>query len=201
MKQANLGLTIEQLHDRNDWLRSQANKVVKDFTLVDILQTAGKPKIVGSFAMNLMVWPDIDLEVQTVGRPSHVDVLAIAQALIEAGIARLTINDHRQSLHPDMPRGIYLGPDIVHQDISWQVDIWFISQEEVAERSKQITDLLSKLTKDYRDRILLLKQILAAHEAYHRGISSLDIYTAVIEHGVITIEDFSHYLALSGRKL
>ena len=49
--------------------------------------------------------------------------------------------------------------------------------------------------------ILAIKQVAAASDVYHRGVSSVDIYTAVLDDGVASPEEFVAWLAASGRTL
>lgn len=51
VKQTDLGLNAAQLADRQCWLQQQASKLLHDLHLMDILQLAGQPKLVGSADM------------------------------------------------------------------------------------------------------------------------------------------------------
>lgn len=143
--------------------------------------------------MGLMVWPDIDIEVVTKDRPTNTATLPIlAQLLDLPQVARVTIANHLGQ--PTMPQGIYLGPDITHHDLKWQVDIWLIEGDEATKRRNLLDRIASKITDENKSIILELKQILAASDRYHRGVSSLDLYTAVLEHKVTNMDEFKAYL-------
>lgn len=202
VKQADLGLNAEQLADRQCWLQQQASKLLHDLHLMDILQLAGQPKLVGSADMGLMVWPDIDLEVVSPGRPDLPRALDIVRRLmLEAGVGKLNIVDERQTTKPDIPRGIYIGPDVMHGDVTWQVDIWIINRDEASKRHQFVNGIAAMLNNANRSTILQLKQTIAASDKYHRGISSVDIYTAVLDQGVTDMAGFEAYLQQTGRTL
>jgi hypothetical protein len=202
MKQANLSLSIDELVERQTWLQEQVREIVAQRHLLDIGSLAGQAEIVGSYKMGLMVWPDIDITVTTPGTPDLDDALAMASRLMkEAEAHRLNIADHRGGDHPELPAGIYLGPDIVHEGLAWQVDVWLVDQETAGERRAQTSEYIARLTEDHRRAILAIKQVAAASDVYHRGVSSVDIYNAVLDFGVRTSDEFSKWLALSGRTL
>lgn len=139
-----------------------------------------------------MVWPDIDITVATPGVPDLDAALAVIPRLMkEAGVRKLNIVDRRGRANDHLPAGIYLGPDIVHEKIAWQVDIWLVDRATVIERQAQTDRFMARMTDTHRREILAIRQVAAASDVYHRGVSSVDIYTAVLEDGVTTPEALS----------
>ena len=202
MKQANLGLDAEQLVSRQNWLQQQASTLLHDLKLMDILRVAGQPKIAGSAELGLMVWPDIDLEVVSPEQPELSLALDIVRRLmLEANVRKLNIVDERQTSNPDIPKGIYIGPDVKYGEIEWQVDIWIISRDEVMKRNHFVDRIKAMLDDANRSTILQIKQVVAASDKYHGGISSVDIYTAVLDQGVSDMAGFESYLQHTGRTL
>ncbi|MGC4108200.1 MAG: hypothetical protein QM753_17890 [Thermomicrobiales bacterium] len=202
MKQANLGLSADELMVRQAWLQAQVREVVAQRHLLAISSLAGHAEIVGSYAMGLMVWPDIDITVTNLGKPDlDVALQLVRRFMNDAGAHRVNIADHRDGSHPAFPPGIYLGPDIVHDGIAWQVDVWLVDPESGRERGEQTARYMAHLTDTQRRSILAIKQVAAASDVYHRGVSSVDIYSAVLEAGVATPEEFVAWLAVSGRSL
>lgn len=202
MKQANLGLGVDQLIDRQAWLQTAARELMDDLGLRAILERAGSVRPVGSFELGLMVWPDLDLEVITPDPPRPENVLGVLRDLVlVSGVQKINYADHRDALGGEVPRGIYLGPDPEFQGVRWQVDVWFID-EDVAGARRRLTDSIREgLDDDKRRTILQIKQIAAASDRYHRGVSSVDIYRAVLDEGVTSIDEFAAYLARTGREL
>jgi hypothetical protein len=202
MKQANLGLSTEELNHRQTWLQQQADDLMEDLQLLDLARLAGQPKVVGSYDLGLMVWPDLDIEIHTTGVPDLRPALEIVNHLmLDAGVTKVSIADTRQETNPEAPRGIYLGPDIVRGELAWQVDIWLINHAEAAARHHQMDGFRGKLNDATRRRILQIKQVAAASDKYHRGVSSVDIYVAVLDRGVENLAGFEAYLQETGRSL
>jgi hypothetical protein len=202
MKQANLGLNADQLEARQVWLQGQARTLMTDQSLIEILSNAGTPQVVGSFELDLIVWPDLDIEIITPDPPETAAVLRVVQILIDnANFSRMTISDTRAATKPEVPRGMYVGPDVVHGELTWQLDLWFLSQKQM-ERRKHLTDTFrALLTPANRRTILELKQYAAASDKYHRGVSSVDLYSAVLEHNVTTLDEFHAWLGHRGKSL
>ncbi len=202
MKQANLGLSLDELIDRQAWLQQQASDLLEHFGILDMLRCAGIPRVAGSIETGLMVWPDIDLEVLTPGAPD----LSIAHAVAahlgrETGATKINIGDTRRNTDPNLPRGIHLGPRIEHNGLRWQMDIWFIDHEQADQRRELVKHFMSLLNDAARGAILQIKQVAAASDNYHRGVSSVDIYTAVLDLGVTDLRGFESYLQQTGRAL
>lgn len=202
MKQANLGLSAEQLADRQVWLQQQADRLIEDLSLLKIVGVAGQPKVVGSYELGLMVWPDLDIEAHVDGLPDLVAALDIVNRLmLDAGVMKLNIHDTRQMTNPDVPQGIYIGPDVIHRGLAWQVDIWLINREVSTERHRLTDRIKARLNDANRSTILQIKQVAASSDTYHRGVSSVDIYVAVLDRGVKDIAGFEAYLQETGRSL
>lgn len=202
MKQANLGLTVDELVVRQAWLQEQARALIEERKLLEIVAVVGTPTIVGSFRMGLMVWPDVDITVATAGMPDLDKALeAVRRLMKEAGARRMTITDRRAKANGSLPAGIYLGPDLERDGLAWQIDIWLVEAADATERLAFADRTMGRLTPEHRRAILAIKQVAAASDVYHRGVSSVDIYTAVLDHGVATPDEFSAWLALSGRSL
>ena len=202
MKQANLGLDVEQLINRQSWLQASARQLLEELRVLSILEPAGTVRAVGSLELGLMVWPDIDLEIVTSGPPEAEAVLDILRDLVVvSGVQKINYADHRQSPGDGIPRGVYLGPDIEYRGVQWQVDLWFVDADQAATR-KRLADSYREALDDHSRRTILdIKQVAAASDKYHRGISSVDIYRAVLEEKADSVDDFVAYLARSGREL
>ena len=59
---------------------------------------------------------------------------------------------------------------------------------------EQCEALTSRLTPDFRTRILTIKSAVWNHPAYRKTISSQDVYDAVLHHAVTTVDEFWAYI-------
>jgi len=156
----------------------------------------------GSSALGLMVWTDIDLTVSCPGltienaletmRPVYAHPLVKrVRYLNEVG----HFNPTGLKLHDRYYFGVYL--DAI-SEIVWKIDISFwIGVEEHPEPVHEA--VARKLTEETRLSILWIKDVWYRLSTYRDQVFSVDIYDAVLEHGVRTPSEFDVYLADLGK--
>jgi hypothetical protein len=190
-------MEIDELLRRQDDLQAEAATVRQDLGLDQRLSTLGEVVPVGSAALGLMVWRDLDLTV--VCRRLDTDAVAAAGALL-AGHPRVRevrfIDDTGDwNADPTYPDGLYLGlqcRSLVGE--IWKVDIWFVDDPDRQPDLAHVRDLPKRLTAETRAAILGVKDAWAGRPEYRREVRSWDIYTAVLDHGVRTPAQFEAWL-------
>src|SRR5688572_13576689 len=102
--------TRNNLLEQQQSLQEEANKILAELDLIELLKTCGSPKIIGSMFLGLMTWKDIDIEVVT-QTLSKEDVSKIVAKLINNSAKRIdiTVLDNTAHDKPGYPQGIYLG--------------------------------------------------------------------------------------------
>lgn len=180
--------------ETNEELRTEADQLLAS-GLRTILDDYGEVHIIGSYALHLMVWRDLDI---------HVVQPAIdKKKFFELGgrIATL-LSPHRmhyrdetivasEGLPPGLYWGIYLGDERAG---AWKIDIWATNANDfdpVRVYGERIREQLSDTT---RPLILQIKSECWRHPKYRREFASGDIYSAVLEHGVVDIDGFWSFL-------
>ncbi|RJL33952.1 hypothetical protein [Bailinhaonella thermotolerans] len=188
---------IEELLRRQEELRAEAEAVFEGLGLAERLAPFGEVVRVGSAALGLMVWRDLDL---TVVCP-ELDVAAVARA--GAAIAahpwtrRVDFrNDTGEwNTDPAYPDGIYLGVGCRGPaGEEWRLDIWFVDEPERQPDLAHVRELPPRLTPEARAAILLIKDEWARRPEYGQAVRSVDVYTAVLDHGVRTPAGFERWL-------
>src|SRR4051794_9635698 len=191
---------ITELFHRQDELQKEAYGILKDGELMSLLSEFGNPRIVGSLASGLMTWRDIDIEIEN--QIEERDYWqAIRKVFKNSRVGMLTIADHRNLTNIITPNGLYIGVKYsMKQSEVWKIDIWFVPPRQPgAENFNEW--LLANLQEQHRLPILLIKHQIASHPRYRKEIFSVDIYRAVIEHGVTDIPGFEAYLRETNRTL
>ena len=80
----------------------------------------------------------------------------------------------------------------------WKIDISFWLVESV--RPEPIHDMVvQKLTPETRLAILRIKDVWWKQPSYRQEVSSVDIYDAVLLHGIRTLNEFDQYLIERGK--
>lgn len=190
----------EQLLQRQHRLQNEAQHVLEELNLIELLSQAGHVKQTGSTTLGLMVWRDIDLQVSNTN-------LSIAQAftLLHPLLTHPRVKQVRylhQSDHFKLTGlddrylfMIYYEPEGLPE---WKLDISFWLGEGIRPEPVQET-IERQLTPETRLTILQLKDVWYQLPTYRVTVSSIDIYDAVLQHGVRTLAEFDDYLAQRGK--
>jgi len=192
-----LTLTDPVIDSTPEELAAAAAAVRADLGLDDLLGTLGEVHLVGSAAHGLMVWPDLDMTVVC----DRLDVSALSSAatvlVSHPRVRQLTFrNDSGQwNTNPDAyPDGIYWGIDYRDGQRVWNIDIWFVTDADRQPDLRHVRELASRLTPETRSAILDIKRAWASRPEYRSTVTSYDIYTAVLDRGVRTPEEFERSL-------
>ena len=101
---------------------------------------------------------------------------------------------------PAYPDGLYWGVDYRAQPGSdWKLDLWFLREGTTQFDLQHIESLPPRLTPESRLAILRIKDAWHGRPDYGSAVRSYDIYEAVLDHDVRTLEGFEAYLARRGR--
>jgi predicted RecB family nuclease len=98
-------------------------------------------------------------------------------------------------IHCSYPDGLYL--DVGYRSPTnndWKLDIWFVDEPERQPDLAYMRWIPDKLTREARTTILLIKSAWASRPEYGKSAKSFDIYSAVLEDGVRTLEAFDEWL-------
>jgi hypothetical protein len=179
---------------RQEQLQREADEVALDLALDRLLAEVGIPVRVGSSALGLMVWRDLDITV-VVPRLSVEQVGALGQRLAtHPRVRELTLRNDTGSWNTDpaYPDGLYLG--LRYRTLAgsmWKVDIWFVDEPDLQPDLEHVRTLPPRLTDAARLSILRIKDAWAGRPDYR----SFDVYTAVLDSGVQTAEEFEAWRA------
>ena len=198
------GATVpdDELVRRQDALQAEAAEVLADLRLMDAFSTVGQPVQDGSSAYGLMVWRDIDMSVAC-PRLSPAAVFAAAAPLAaHPRVQRLLFRNETGGFNslPDEPEAIYWGIRYVTDaGEEWTLDVWFFTEGESWPSRTRLETLPPQLTAETRLAILTLKDRWRGEPEFHATVLSVDVYDAVLEHGVRAPEEFERYLRQRGK--
>lgn len=190
---------MSQLSETATSLKNVANKVLIDWDLLNFLNKYGTPYIVGSVELGLMTSRDIDIETISSNVPTKNDIMEIAGYLFnKIGVRKVTPIDYSDGDGVKKPKGLYVGAEYIDKENNkWKVDVWLLTKDSA--RTKDTTETLKqKLTPEFKEIILNIKSQLSSHPKYRKEITSVDIYTAVMDNGIKSLEDFKRYLNQKG---
>lgn len=185
-----------------DELQQHANEVLKALNLFRFLSNYGFPRVVGSAALGLMTWRDIDIDLEVPGNLKEEDFWETSKYLLaKEKVTLLTLTDNRHMKEKNRPPSMYIGVKYIdNKEAIWKIDIRFVSEEN-AIAQKYIDSIKPRLTTEARKAILDIKSIIAHDTRYRTEISSVDIYNAVLEEGVVDLDGFKEKLRESDIEL
>ena len=180
-----------------DVLQAEASAVEADLALTQLLHSVGQPVRVGSSALGLMVWRDLDITVICPTLQCELVAAIGAQLAVHPRVRQVLFRNDTEiwNTDPSYPDGLYLGLKYrTLDDGDWKVDIWFVDQPERQPDLTHLRTMPAQLTPDRRKSILLIKSAWAARPEYGTTVGSFDIYSAVLNHNVRTTKEFDQWL-------
>lgn len=180
-------ISSEELLARAESLRREAKQLLEHDGLLACFVEADAVAVVGSVALDLMTKPDVDISCCLVPFESN-RLLAIGRRIVEEfPVGRLTYINPLVTPWHDYTRGLYCGVRIqATPDALWNVDIWAHGPDDFDTAMQTHHELASRLSKI--ERIVLLRLKSSCDAQTHV------VYTAVLEHGVRTVEELDNYL-------
>ncbi|MGW4211362.1 hypothetical protein ACWEIJ_25440 [Lentzea sp. NPDC004789] len=186
---------IDELFRRQAALQTEADAVADDLRLAELAEL-GDPVRVGSSALGLMVKRDVDVTVvcESLDEQTAEAVARVGQRLfLHPRVRVVTMRDDtgHWNVDPAYPDGLYLG--VKYRTLAgadWTLDIWFVDEPDRQPDLAHIRSLPPRLDDETRAAILAIKEAWADNPSYGSAVSSYDIYSSVLDHGVRSPEQF-----------
>jgi hypothetical protein len=192
-----------ELLQRQAALQAEAHEVMDDLALLETLAAVGRPIALGSLALGLMAWRDIDLNILCDPLDADRVFAGLRPFASHANIERLTFRSERGRFNRSgLPEreGFYSGLRYsAPEQPGWKLDLWFVLDGAPRPDLAHLTTIPPRLTPERRLAILWLKDLWHRRPAYRDTVVSVDIYDAVLEHGVRTPTEFAAYLRARGK--
>lgn len=175
-------------------LRAEADRLLAS-GLRTVLEDYGTVNVIGSYALRLMVWRDLDIHiVQTqLERARFFELGGKIAVLLNP--PRMHYRDETAARTEGLPQGLYWGVYLGDErQGAWKIDIWTTGPEGYEAVRAHGERIQERLTDANRTVILQIKSACWRHPQYRREFSSGDIYSAVLDHDVANIDGFWKFL-------
>ena len=181
-----------------DEIRSEADRILGS-GLLALLARYGEVHVVGSYALGLMTWRDLDIHLVQ----EHLDVKAFFSLGGEITTLlqprRMQFRDELLAGTPGLPNGLYWGIYLGGERAgAWKIDLWATNRQGFDSVRRFSDELASRLNDENRAAIVSIKAACWQHPQYRRGFTSADVYAAVLDRGVRDVDAF--WLDLSATK-
>ena len=177
----------DMLKQCNQRLRT-AHMILMELRLFERWQVFGTPVLVGAVAYELVMAPDIDMEI-------YCDEPRIEDGF--SGLRDCALHPHVRKAHfgnhlDEADEGLYWR--LTYRDYDgteWKIDMWALRRDHPGPCAAQLVEPLRQaLTTERRRAILEFKSAIQAGVIQH--YSSIDIYRAVIDGDVRTSEQLEN---------
>lgn len=173
---------MHRLLEESQKIKKQADKILKDSRVIEILGEYGKVNIAGSYALNVMLRPDIDLFVVTENH-NWDKLLDIQTKIMQLKYFRefdfINWVDFNDSSLVSI-KGYYFQPWVPFDGKLWKIDIWLITPEydKSIRTTEYFQDLLNNVDESKKIIILQIKEAMKEGNKYKKGVDGKLIYQA-----------------------
>ena len=171
-------------------LPKEADLLLHEHGLLSILREYGEPHVIGSSTMDLMAWPDLDIDVipdsMTIGKLHRLTCTLLERFSPLWYEGKEEVNDEGRTVW-------FQGLETMITGTRWNIDIWFFDRDTVEKAESYCAGIREAVQKNpaHREAILHLKRELIARGLYSfEAYCSMDVYRAVLECGITDIDTF-----------
>ncbi len=184
--------------ERSARLRQEADFVLTELGVFDILGACGRVTPTGSYFLDTLIHPDIDLYVSSA--PLEGIFQAAARFASHPWVKRVHF---LKSDSPRLPDGLYLKPEIHTGGWGqpWKIDIWFLDDAVIESHMVEMRRFQALMTPALREQIICYKASILTAELRTPAFSGYFIYRAFLEEGLTDDSAVSDYLTRNGVKL
>jgi hypothetical protein len=181
--------TEAQQHSQS--IKAEADRLLTDTRLRELLEQFGQVDLGGSYAYDLMVDRDLDFGVAIKSMTPEIRAKIASTFAAQPWAYSVNMTD-RINFEPlsnlGAPRGLYLGLTIPFPKERWNIDVWFVIADRVAE--DEMAKLIKHASNEQKATILQIKYELMESGQKQKGVTSAEVYKAVLQHGVKSTDEF-----------
>lgn len=171
-------MTDDELREYSKRIKAQADHVLSSTNLVRTLEAFGNVFVNGSYPLDLMYGPDLDIIVATDDiRTSSQN--AIRKLIGQEDFQKYEYGDFVKFPRGERPRGYIVALKTTVEDVEWEIEIWFLPSFE--EERDSLLRIKEKLNKTTRMKILRAKHERDISGKTKHDLSSFEIYKQVLE--------------------
>ena len=163
-----------------------------------ILSEYGRVIFTGSYFLDVMIYPDIDLYLSKV---SIKEVFQIAERLAVSEMVRMVVFE--KSADPRLPHGLYLKARVAYGDWGrpWKIDIWSLDDSLIDDLMRDMESFKEKMTPQVREQIINYKASIMTAKGRTPMYSGYFIYKAFIDESISDFQEVTRYLVDKGIKM
>jgi hypothetical protein len=184
--------------ERSIILKQEADFLLEELNMVPVLSQHGKITFTGSYYLDLMIYPDIDLYV------SKIPVNKVFEIAGKFASSELVSEVRFQKeFEPPLDGGLYLKLYVNYGawERPWKIDIWFLDDSVIYNQMNDMHRFKEKLTPKLKEQILSYKYSVLTETHRTPMYSGYFIYKAFLDEGISNFGDVTNYLNRNNIKI
>lgn len=166
----------------------QADRILYEFGLLKKLEEIGRAHIIGSYRMDMMAWNDLDIDIEN--DVMSLDKLYELSAFITNAFHPVWY-EAKEEVNAAGKRVWFHGFETNVTGELWNIDLWFFDKPTISEAETYCDRIAQKANQAQKQIIMDIKSELIQRGMYSfEQYKSIDVYKAVLEHGVKNINEF-----------
>jgi len=176
-------------------LRIEADEVLDRIQLREHCSGIGKITPTGSYFLDVMMYPDIDLYLPPT---SPGTLMGVGTRLAALDCVKRVVFE--KGGPAELAAGLYLKPVVEHGSWGrpWKIDIWSLPMSIIEKKQEELLRIRERMTSEQREGILECKFKLLTDAGRTPMFSGIHIYRAVIDEGLEDFESIVRYLRVNG---
>jgi hypothetical protein len=183
-------------------LQKEACSLLKNKALWQAFTKKGKIHSAGSTYLDLLIFPDLDIYFETIETSNILKIFAqaVKNLIVMNEVTSIEFEKELHIRYPKrVPEGLFLQYRINNGNRLWKVDIWAVKDQNILnEKLKESAGFKARMTPDQRKLILEAKYKLMLPFGRTPMGSSYLVYKAVLEKGLITVDEIIAYVRDQG---
>ena len=179
--------------------RPKPPQVLAELDLGQLFADVGPVLVVGSYLSGLMCWRDLDVCLLAGVECSPSDLLELLKRVVELpGFVGFSYRDERGERCPTgeaRDERYHVPFDLDIGQGRWRIDLSVWLRDLHTHVADWHTELRDTITDEQRLAVLRIKDVWHRLPSYPDEVSGWEIYTAVLDDGVRTPEQFGRWLA------
>jgi hypothetical protein len=196
-------VALDALLRRQAALQAEAEAVIAELGLRECLGRLGPFEHIGSSRSGLMVWRDLDVGARCADPTTEQVLEAMRPVVAHPGVREVVYTPELGARSPSGGPADQRWYFVLRHEAAggecWKVDIslWRLG-EAARELYFDHETLARRLTDETRGAILWIKDVWHRRPSYPDVVGGVEVYDAVLDHGVRDPEAFAAYLRASG---
>jgi hypothetical protein len=177
-------------------LKHEANIVLGLIHVYDALRLYAKVFPTGSFFLDVMAYPDIDLYITKINLEQ---LFQIGSRIARCELVTQVVFE-RTDDPVRLPNGLYLKPRVNYGDWGrpWKIDIWSLDEKVIQEKMADMRHFQAKMNPELREQIINYKLSVLTSQLRTPVYSGYYIYKAFLDEGLTNFEQVTQYLVDNG---